>query len=147
MDEPTAEWDMLQEDEEEHEEETQKQPEAAAPEDSSAAGPSASESDAMDVTINVSANRTPSPTAQHPHTTSAPLPIRNPASGSARRGTPSPPRAGAEGPITPRNDAGPWVFDGNAGRQIDTIPEMTSLDAAATEMDLTVHMPSDDSSR
>lgn len=29
----------------------------------------------------------------------------------------------SEGPITPRNDAGPWVFDGSAGR-------VTSLDSA-----------------
>jgi hypothetical protein len=138
---------MLQDDEEEQQVQMQKQSETAATDNSPAAGPSASESDAMDVTINVSANQTPSPSAQLPHTISAPLPIRNPASGSARRGTPSPPRPGAEGPITPSNDAGPWVFDGNAGRQIDTIPEIASLDAAATDMDLTIHMPSDDSSR
>lgn len=30
--------------------------------------------------------------------------------------TPSPNAAGVEGPMTPRNDAGPFIFDGSAGR-------------------------------
>ncbi|KAI0013967.1 RING finger protein [Xylariaceae sp. FL0662B] len=40
---------------------------------------------------------------------------------------------GHEGPITPRNDAGPWVFDGNPERvsQESTRRTMSSLDAAA----------------
>ncbi|OHW91141.1 FHA domain-containing protein [Colletotrichum incanum] len=37
-----------------------------------------------------------------------------------------------EGPITPRNDAGPWVFDGSAGRRAaEASNGMRSLDAAA----------------
>ncbi|KAK1997969.1 hypothetical protein LX36DRAFT_51183 [Colletotrichum falcatum] len=41
-----------------------------------------------------------------------------------------------EGPITPRNDAGPWVFDGSAGRRAaEASNGMRSLDAAA-EMDV-----------
>lgn len=47
------------------------------------------------------------------HATSEPVPI-------GRRRTPSPGSAGPanvhEGPITPRNDAGPWVFDGSGAR-------------------------------
>ena len=68
--------------------------------------------------------------------TSSPLPIRHSPT-AARRGTPSPREPGAEGPITPRNDAGPWVLDGRAGRESPEGHGMTSLDAAATEMDLT----------
>ncbi|KAK1598873.1 FHA domain-containing protein [Colletotrichum navitas] len=41
-----------------------------------------------------------------------------------------------EGPITPRNDAGPWVFDGSAGRRAaEASTGMRSLDAA-TEMEV-----------
>lgn len=39
-----------------------------------------------------------------------------------------------EGPLTPRNDAGPWVFDGNPARvsqESSRRPGMSSLDAAA----------------
>ncbi len=39
-----------------------------------------------------------------------------------------------EGPLTPRNDAGPWVFDGNPARVSQDSarrPGMSSLDAAA----------------
>lgn len=55
-----------------------------------------------------------------PHGTTEPVPIPYPAANTRR--TPSPrsggvPGAnGAEGPITPRNDAGPWVFDGSGAR-------------------------------
>ena len=75
-----------------------------------------------------------------PHVVSEPLPIKNAASGSGRANpvrdgrTPTPPVNGAEGPITPRNDAGPWVFDGSAGgpsNDNDTTSEMRSIDAAA----------------
>ncbi|KAK4252151.1 hypothetical protein C7999DRAFT_10234 [Corynascus novoguineensis] len=59
------------------------------------------------------------------HTLSDPMPIPSPsqrvAADSRRTArTPSPPGApvtnGHEGPITPRNDAGPWVFDGSGVR-------------------------------
>lgn len=82
---------------------------------------------------------------------SPPLPIpgigsfRPPHAGSLRgdgagRRTPSPNSASlavvTEGPLTPRNDAGPWVFDGNPARASQDVPRpnaMSSLDAAASE--------------
>ncbi|KAK9772660.1 hypothetical protein SCAR479_10711 [Seiridium cardinale] len=57
------------------------------------------------------------------------------------RRTPSPPNRGTivhEGPLTPRNDAGPWVFDGDAGRASQDISRpgaMVNLDAAATQVE------------
>ena len=84
--------------------------------------------------------------------TSDPVPIPNPinrttmvapsiAVSPSPRGTrtPSPETNNAsvtitEGPLTPRNDAGPWVFDGNPARvsqESTRRPGMTSLDAAA----------------
>jgi len=59
------------------------------------------------------------------HTLSNPMPIPSPAQrilpdGRRETRTPSPTGApvtnGHEGPITPRNDAGPWVFDGSGVR-------------------------------
>ncbi|ROT38449.1 SMAD/FHA domain-containing protein [Sodiomyces alkalinus F11] len=81
-----------------------------------------------------------------PHSVSQPLAIRplsmlprhRSRSNSSTRGrTPSPPtqNGGVEGPITPRNDAGPWVFDGSAaGSRAGSASEgtgMRSLDEAA----------------
>ena len=108
------------------------------------------DTDAVDVTVSITPE---SPQRGNgSHTVSEPLPIRSPASGAGRPSmardsrSPSPPKLdGTEGPITPRNDAGPWVFDGSAGRRADaTTGEMRSLDAAA-EMDIG-QIPSDDSS-
>ncbi|KAI1384643.1 uncharacterized protein F4822DRAFT_433184 [Hypoxylon trugodes] len=77
------------------------------------------------------------------HTVTEPVPIPNATpriSGdrSATNRTPSPnnnPLTNAtEGPITPRNDAGPWVFDGNPSRVSQESTRrngMSSLDAAA----------------
>ncbi|KAI1374640.1 hypothetical protein F4677DRAFT_163017 [Hypoxylon crocopeplum] len=78
------------------------------------------------------------------HAVTEPVPIPNATpravSGdrSATNRTPSPnshPLAtGNEGPITPRNDAGPWVFDGNPARVSQESARrngMSSLDAAA----------------
>ncbi|KAI0016953.1 RING finger protein [Xylariomycetidae sp. FL0641] len=81
-------------------------------------------------------------TSQTPHrqSSSDPVPIPNatPRASMNERRTPSPNeqslRAHQEGPITPRNDAGPWVFDGNPSRvsQESTRGQrMTSLNAAA----------------
>ncbi|KAK6194300.1 hypothetical protein LQW54_011574 [Pestalotiopsis sp. IQ-011] len=82
--------------------------------------------------------------------TSAPIPVPRPSalvasrSGGlpdAARRTPSPPNAGAnvhDGPLTPRNDAGPWVFDGDAGRSSQDVTRpgaMVNLDAAATRVE------------
>ncbi|KAI0127471.1 hypothetical protein BJ170DRAFT_373607 [Xylariales sp. AK1849] len=80
------------------------------------------------------------------HSVSSPVPIpqtnSTPQSARAIR-TPSPNRAPLasvphEGPLTPRNDAGPWVFDGDAGRasQEASRQGMVSLDAAATPVEL-----------
>lgn len=121
-------------------------PEAATPERDL----SDTHDDVMDLTVNITPE---SPQRGNlPHTVSEPLPIRNAASGAGRQfalrdsRTPSPPGLnGTEGPITPRNNAGPWVFDGSAGRNADaTTAEMRSLDAAA-DMDVNGSRPSDDS--
>ena len=106
----------------------------------------------MDVTVNPNASDSPSGRSNLPHEPTEPVPIRNPASGAGRvnqlRENRSPsPHTNGEGPITPRNNAGPWVFDGGAGRRVaDPTAEMTSLDAA-TEMDLSGGGTSDASSR
>lgn len=115
------------------------------------ATPDEVEVDPMDVTVNI----TPESPQRGilPHAISEPLPIRSPASGAGRQvlrdsRTPTPPGLtnGAEGPITPRNNAGPWVFDGSAGRNGDaTLAGMRSLDAAA-DMDVPRAPSSDDSS-
>ena len=93
----------------------------------------------MDVTIALNPPDSPGDRGNLPHATSEPLPIANPASGSGHASTrdqltPSPPINGHEGPITPRNDAGPWVFDGSAGQRRaagESGPGMRSLAAAA----------------
>ncbi|RGP75814.1 hypothetical protein FLONG3_5571 [Fusarium longipes] len=92
------------------------------------------DSDHMDVTVNITPE-TPQRNEAN-HAISEPLPIR--AVSGVRRSsqlgdsrTPSPP-GGNEGPITPRNNVGPWVFDGSAGSTVSaTEGEMTSIDAAA----------------
>jgi hypothetical protein len=92
------------------------------------------DSDHMDVTVSITPE-TPQRNEVN-HAISEPLPIR--AASGARRSnqlgdsrTPSPP-GGNEGPITPRNNVGPWVFDGSAGSTVSaTEGEMTSIDAAA----------------
>ncbi|CAG9941996.1 unnamed protein product [Clonostachys rosea f. rosea IK726] len=85
----------------------------------------------MNMTVVESSENQPNLT----HSTSEPVPIANPASGAGRASrdgkTPSPPPAGAEGPITPRNEAGPWVFDGSGQRNPEAGEAMGSLDAAA----------------
>ena len=110
------------------------------------------DADAMDVAPDSASQASSEPQARPgplPHSVSQPLDIRPPGplqvvNGSSRDRTPSPPGQhglpGTEGPITPRNDAGPWVFDGSAaGTQDEPRPESTgamrSLDAA-TEMDI-----------
>lgn len=71
---------------------------------------------------------TPS-TTEASHATSDPVPI--PTTTPNARRTPSPGSGGVttvnghEGPITPRNDAGPWVFDGS-GARIGVAPTSTA---------------------
>lgn len=73
---------------------------------------------------------TPSTTDALPHMPSEPVAIPN-ATPNTRR-TPSPGSGGApttnghEGPITPRNDAGPWVFDGS-GARIGVAPNSSAI--------------------
>lgn len=156
VDELAEEWQQMKEEEDRAAEEEISEPEAAPVEPVPSADTTTIEksnvhdTDAMDVTVNITPE---SPQRGNlPHAVSEPLPIRNAGSGAGRPSalrdsrTPSPPGLnGAEGPITPRNDAGPWVFDGSAGRRADaTTAEMTSLDAAA-DMDIG-QIPSDDSS-
>lgn len=129
VEEPSEEWDMF--DEHEKEEKLDAIAEAAA--SPAEAEPDIADVDRMDITISEPVE----PSTATANATSSPLPIRQ-VSGQ-RRGTPSPPRPGAEGPITPRNDIGPWVLDGRAGRDSPEGAQMTSLNAAATEMDLTIH--------
>ncbi|TDZ18847.1 E3 ubiquitin-protein ligase DMA2 [Colletotrichum sidae] len=109
------------------------------------------EPDAMDFTVALDRARTmaevPAPLTVAPNATAAPVPIPSTATSQAavpRTGrdtrTPSPIGNhlvnGNEGPITPRNDAGPWVFDGSANRRAADAPSaMRSLDEAA-DMDV-----------
>jgi hypothetical protein len=58
---------------------------------------------------------------------------------------------GADGPITPRNDAGPWVFDGSAGRRAtqlgglaDTVAGTAGRDPAASAGTIDGIMDTDD---
>ncbi|KAG9253775.1 uncharacterized protein F5Z01DRAFT_127912 [Emericellopsis atlantica] len=79
--------------------------------------PPHNDSDPMDETM-APQRESQSPEQQQgnlPHAISEPLPISN--SSARQHATPSPPGNGnTEGPITPRNEVGPWVFDGGAGR-------------------------------
>ncbi|KAK4200441.1 hypothetical protein QBC40DRAFT_173970 [Triangularia verruculosa] len=72
-----------------------------------------------DITLIDTRDPTASPTAIRPplpHAQSSPVPIH--AAGGHRTPSPTGPLvANNEGPITPRNDAGPWVFDGSGLRQ------------------------------
>lgn len=111
--------------------------------------------DPMDVTtVNLTAADLPQTLGNIPHTVSEPLPIRSAASGAGRTPTAAGDRSttplgpNGEGPITPRNNAGPWVFDGRAGQADASGGEengMRSLDAAA-DMDVN-QLSSDASSR
>ncbi|KAI2626640.1 RING finger protein [Hypoxylon sp. NC1633] len=100
-------------------------------------------SDAGDMTMQIDAS-TPVQPSPLRHAATEPLPIPNATSRavsgerSGANRTPSPNNhhlvPGNEGPITPRNDAGPWVFDGNPARashESAKRPGMSSLDAAA----------------
>lgn len=137
VEEPSEEWEMFDEQDKEDKDEKDEKDEKLDAIAETTAEPEVADADRMDITISEPADAEPPAT----NATSSPLPIRHPA--GVRRGTPSPPRPGAEGPITPRNDIGPWVLDGRAGRDSPDGPEMRSLDAAATEMDLTIHAGDD----
>jgi len=112
-------------------------PEIESPARAESSGPS---DEAGDVTMRFDRQSPPrnlsSPPLPISSASSSHLPPTNDAAG--RRRTPSPNSASlavvAEGPLTPRNDAGPWVFDGNPARVSQDVPRpnaMTSLNAAA----------------
>ena len=147
---PGEEEGMVVEEEEEEANSSSNEPDSRG-EDVSESDPvdvvtTSEDEDPMDVTVAVNPIDKMPPPAGIPRSVTAPLPISSPVSGSGRlhpdreNGTPSPP-SGVEGPITPRNDAGPWVFDGSAGRPGETTGTgMSNLDAAI-EMDTKISAP------
>ncbi|KAI0477016.1 SMAD/FHA domain-containing protein [Xylaria cf. heliscus] len=139
VDEPTDEWQQLPE--EVPEEKTRDEaPHASNAVISSGSQPNGgthvNQKDPNETTVMLFESTTTPPTLAGPsrHTVSNPVPIPN----APQRRTPSPNRNGLlnahEGPITPRNDAGPWVFDGNPARVSQESTRrnaMASLNAAA----------------
>ncbi|KAI0424274.1 SMAD/FHA domain-containing protein [Xylaria sp. FL1042] len=141
VDEPSEEWQQLPEEvpEEKAEDEVGQENTVAK-----SSGPQVNsdslkrltgQADTSDVTVHLDGPMAPqAPAGPLRRGMSDPVPIPNP---SPRR-TPSPARNGLtnghEGPITPRNDAGPWVFDGNPARVSQETTRrnaMASLNAAA----------------
>ncbi|KAG5979539.1 hypothetical protein E4U55_005058 [Claviceps digitariae] len=144
VDEPTEDWEHLDNDnmEDDDKKESEETSEHEGVDASEVQDPAPSpDPDAMDMTVSFNASDSSSgeePDGAPPHATSEPLPIPNPVSGAGRVGhlrenrSPSPASSGAEGPITPRNNAGPWVFDGSGSRRVaDGNSDLPSLDAAA----------------
>lgn len=116
-------------------------PSGGGPSDASAR---VSDSELMDATSSNAASQQGSEAGDHApssgHAVSQPVSIPTSsaqASGSAQprdmNRTPSPNGAQAhEGPLTPRNDAGPWVFDGSAaGSRAGSTSGPSGRDAAA----------------
>lgn len=105
VDEPMEEWQQLPEEVLE-----EKAEDDAAQRDNTDNG------DAGDMTVHFGSSAMLPPPSGSLRIASDPVPIPN----ATQRRTPSP--AGnpllnnREGPITPRNDVGPWVFDGNPTR-------------------------------
>ncbi|KAI0480818.1 RING finger protein [Xylariaceae sp. FL0804] len=152
VDEPSDEWQQLDSGAEEVAEE---QPAESSDQGLSDAPPSSAQIDGRedtpaspeqggtdDITVRLDSGVTASLQAQLSQTTTDPVPIPNAGSRttshSLERRTPSPNEDPLlnirEGPITPRNDAGPWVFDGNPARvsqESTSRNAMVSLDAAA----------------
>ncbi|KAI0540883.1 SMAD/FHA domain-containing protein [Xylaria digitata] len=140
VDEPAEEWQQLPEDIPEEKPQGQVLQENHVPKSSGSqlnGDPhrrQADQGDPGDVTVHYQSTMTSQTPANSRHGISDPVPIPN----MSERRTPSPTRNGLlnghEGPITPRNDAGPWVFDGNPARvsQENTRrTAMASLNAAA----------------
>ncbi|KAH6661241.1 hypothetical protein BKA67DRAFT_79336 [Truncatella angustata] len=104
--------------------------------------PVEAEAEAADVTMMLdhapTVQEIPIRPASRPEASSpVPIPRSSPIPVNRSRRTPSPP-SGQEGPLTPRNDAGPWVFDGDAGRASQDISRpgaMVNLDAAAAQVE------------
>lgn len=147
VDEPSEEWQQLEEGHEEEEaaeaEDGERQAGDKPPNSQSPPSPpepadlTVQDVDAVDTTVAVAAPESPAAQPILHHATTEPLPISSPASNAHRaghqreKGSPSL-GANGEGLVTPRNNAGPWVFDGSAGRRVaDAAPGMRSLDATA----------------
>ncbi|OTB08431.1 hypothetical protein M426DRAFT_41887, partial [Hypoxylon sp. CI-4A] len=130
VDEPSDDWQQLDSGVDEIQEEKAVHPTPQANEDAESpttppangggdAQDSAIDGDVGDMTMQID-SATIQPTLRHAITDPVPIPNATPRISNSDRATtnrtPSPnnhPLAnGNEGPITPRNDAGPWVFDG-----------------------------------
>lgn len=154
VDEPCEDWQQMTSEESEANSEANNDtpPSVAGPSAAQEHTPGSDSGDAADMTMRVEMG-TPSPPAQPSvperiqHTMSDPVPIPPVVSPASHLGCapPNPSGAGAiaggsENPITPRNNAGPWVFDGSAGEgPVNGLPispgltEMRSLDSAALD--------------
>ncbi|KAI0194360.1 FHA domain-containing protein [Xylaria flabelliformis] len=135
VDEPSDDWQQLPEAllEDKAEDEAAQKGNAAIPSGSQSNG---NQRDPNETTVmHFESMMLPQAPAGPPrHTASDPVPIPS----ISQRRTPSPTQNGLlsahEGPITPRNDAGPWVFDGNPARvshESTRRNAMASLNAAA----------------
>ncbi|KJZ74752.1 hypothetical protein HIM_05869 [Hirsutella minnesotensis 3608] len=140
VEEPSEEWQQLEEDcnEQDQKKEAAQDPAPPSPPElAELADVTVQDNEAADVTVNTGATDSPPPRVSAPHTTSDPVPIKSPASGAGRVGhlrEHGSPLLGPNGEalVTPRNNAGPWVFDGSAGRRgADSTAEMRSLNATA----------------
>ncbi|KAI1367791.1 SMAD/FHA domain-containing protein [Xylaria arbuscula] len=140
VDEPSEEWQQLPEEilEEKAVEVSPPKNNAQTSESQARGDPStrtADQAESGDVTIHLASTTTPqTPAGASRHAATDPVSIPS----TSRRRTPSPTQNGLpniqEGPITPRNDAGPWVFDGNPARVSQETTRrnaMGSLNAAA----------------
>lgn len=155
MDEPCEDWQQMTSEESESNSEANNEtpPSVAGPSAAQEHTPGSDSGDVADMTMRVEMG-TPSPQSQPSvperiqHTMSDPVPIPPVVSSASHHlgcAGPNPSRAsaiaaGSENPITPRNDAGPWVFDGSAGAGAVNglplspgLPEMRSLDSAALD--------------
>ncbi|KAJ0159158.1 E3 ubiquitin-protein ligase DMA2 [Colletotrichum tanaceti] len=166
IEDPEEDWEQMDDDEEPEQKQLKQETkeDAAVPAEPIPAPPPLASSrpqlpeiehddDAMDFTVALDRAQTmaeapeAAPRTVAPHTSTPPVSIPAVAAAQAaalRSGrdtrTPSPIGnhlvTANEGPITPRNDAGPWVFDGSAGRRAaEASNGMRSLNAAA-EMDV-----------
>ncbi|KAI1757471.1 hypothetical protein F4782DRAFT_525284 [Xylaria castorea] len=139
VDEPSEEWQQLPEvvpEEKAEDEAAQKSNAAISSGSQSNSGTHGNRRDPNETTVmHFESTTLPQAPAGHlRHVMSDPVPIPN----ISQRRTPSPTQNGLlsahEGPITPRNDAGPWVFDGNPARVSQESTRrnaMASLNAAA----------------
>ncbi|KAI0554924.1 hypothetical protein F4679DRAFT_242142 [Xylaria curta] len=138
VDEPSDEWQQLPEallEDKAEEEAAQKSNAAISSGSQPNGGTHGNQRDPNEITAMFESVTVPqAPPVPSRHTVSDPVPIPN----ISQRRTPSPTQNGLlsahEGPITPRNDAGPWVFDGNPARVSQESTRrnaMASLNAAA----------------